>query len=203
MPLDVNLLYGEMAGSWLLHLGIPVLATTALGFLPGLDLKQQGLLLLGIVVVVSFLSQAGFLSILQAQSCSGVKDYGGIFKGAAVAAVVTAIMVAVPIFIEPMRLVVSQLFMEHKSLLSSRDQEIETLVAAAGKQVAAVETPVQTGSALQGGGALQVGGALTREQYEKQTGREIMIGAAYWSAFAGAYGIGLGSLFAGKCPATS
>jgi len=52
--------------------------------------------------------------------------------------------------------------------------------------------------------AIQKGGAaITPEEYETQTFQEIAIGASYWAAFAGAYGVGIGSLSAATCPATN
>ena len=38
-----------------------------------------------------------------------------------------------------------------------------------------------------------------QKKYDKQTFDEFTIGSALWAAFGGAYGVGLGSLWAGKC----
>ncbi len=194
--MDTNLLYGEMAGSWLAHLAIPLGVGVIFAYLPEMSNKSRGFILLGIVVALSFLVQAGLLTSLQAAACKGVKDYGSIFAGASIAAVITAIMAAIPIFFEKPRLAVSQLFGAHKSKLSDNDALVNEigLVAAQTylKQSGTSETPV-----------IQAGIALSDQDYQAQELREIKLGVAYWTAFAGAYGIGLGSLIAAKCPAVS
>ncbi len=197
--MDTNLLYGEMLGSWLMHMGVPVLVSVAFVILPEMSNKTRGLILLGGVTVLSFLVQAGLLTTLQASACKGVKDYGSIFTGAAVAAVITAIMTAIPIYFEPMRLAVSQLFGPHKPMLTAREASINDTIVRAAAEVTAAEAQEHTQSPL----PVQAGGSLDSAGYAKQELREITIGTAYWAAFAGAYGIGLGSLIAAKCPASS
>ena len=49
----------------------------------------------------------------------------------------------------------------------------------------------------------QKGGALESKEYEEQTMHEISAGSSYWGAFAGAYGVALGSLIAATCPSPS
>ncbi len=199
MPLDTNLLYGEMLGSWLMHMGVVVLVSVVFVMLPEMSNKTRGLILLGGVTALSFLVQAGLLTTLQASACKGVKDYGSIFTGAAVAAVITAIMTAIPIYFEPMRLAVSQLFGPHKPMLTATEASINDTIVRAAAEVTAAETQEQTQATL----PVQAGGSLDSAGYAKQELREITIGTAYWAAFAGAYGIGLGSLIAAKCPASS
>jgi hypothetical protein len=41
--------------------------------------------------------------------------------------------------------------------------------------------------------------ALLQKDYDYQTFKEIAIGAGFWAAFGGAYGVGIGSLYAAKC----
>lgn len=185
MPLDSSLLYGEMAGSWLCHLAVPLVAATAVTAIGGLTMSQKALTLLGITVVVSFIVQFGFLVFLQQSACNGVKDYMRILKGACVAMVITAVMVAIPLFWETGRLMVSQLLVDHKTLLTPAEAAINDELIDTSKKVIS-----------------QTGGALTGSEYDAQTFTEMMYGAAYWSAFAGAYGIGAGSLIASRCPAT-
>jgi hypothetical protein len=201
MPLDTNLLYGEMLGSWLMHMGVVVLVSVVFVMLPEMSNKTRGLILLGGVTALSFLVQAGLLTTLQASACKGVKDYGSIFTGAAVAAVITAIMSAIPIYFEPMRLAVSQLFGPHKPMLTATEASINDTIVRAAAEVTAAEAQeqIQEQSPL----PIQAGGSLDSSGYAKQELREITIGTAYWAAFAGAYGIGLGSLIAAKCPASS
>ncbi len=199
--MDTNLLYGEMAGSWLVHLAIPAAVAVLFSYLPSMSTKTRGYILLGGTVLLSFLVQAGLLTSLQAAACKGVKDYGSIFTGAAIAAVITAVLAAVPIFFEPMRLAVSQIFIRHMPELTKGAVDVENIASAAGEAYAATarREEGQQGVALLN----QRGGALTSEQYAEQERRELTIGTAYWTAFAGAYGIGLGSLISAKCPAVS
>jgi hypothetical protein len=209
MPIDSNLLYGEMAGSFFLHIAIAIGVSVLISVMPYMPLAKRSLVLIGLITLLSGLAQAGFLAFLQAASCKGVTDYYGIFAGAGIAAIITACMAAIPTFVEPMRLVVSQLFGYHKSLLTPAMERMNTIITNAGKDITHISTVVTpdpliasaTGSteiaAVQKGGA-----ALSYVEYEAQTFKEIMMGAAYWSAFGGAYGIGIGSLIATKCKAT-
>lgn len=189
MALDTNLLYGEMVASWIAHLAIPFgVAMVIRAVFNTSDWKI--LIFVGMCVALSFLCQFGFLLILQSSSCGGVKDYGSVAKGAFVAMLITAGLIAIPTYMESMRLVVSQLFGAHRELLTPDMERQYGRVIAAAESVAS--TPKQSG-----------GAALTLPEYEDQTFQEIAFGASYWGAFAGAYGIGIGSLFSAKCPATS
>jgi hypothetical protein len=199
--MDTNLLYGEMAGSWLLHLAIPAAVAVLFSYLPTIDIKTRSYILLGGTVVISFLVQAGLLTTLQAAACSGVKDYGSIFAGAGIAALITAVLAAIPIFVEPMRLAVSQLFITHKPELTSHQVKVDRIMIDAAQRY--MKEVVGTEEAEEPSVPLQKGGALTAAEYEEQERRELTIATAYWVAFAGAYGIGLGSLIAAKCPAVS
>jgi len=133
---------------------------------------------------------------MQSSSCNGVKDYGSIATGAVIAALITAAMIAIPTFVEPMRLVVSQLFMRHNTLLTPALARMNDILSGTGERV--MKASLVSPSIVQQGGA-----AISPEQYEKQTFDEIAVAASYWAAFAGAYGVGLGSLIAAKCPATA
>ena len=205
MPLESSLLYGEMAGSALVHAAIPVLVASVLSMLPYKPIGQQILTLFLVTIVISFVIQLAFLLALQIVSCQGVKDYKILLGGAFIGAIVTAAMIAFPTYIESMRLVVSQLFMDHKSLLTEKMAAIDAATTDAGLNVFRAEVKEAnelTAAAAQKGGALpnqRGGGAITEEQYEHQTLKETMIGSSYWAAFAGAYGVGIGSLFAVKC----
>jgi len=115
-------------------------------------------------------------------------------------------MIAIPAFIEPMRLLVSQLFFRHKTLLTPQLAEMNKILIETGQRVleksltedARREAEAKADIVVQHGGA-----AISPDEYERQTFQEIASGASYWAAFAGAYGIGVGSLIAAKCPATS
>jgi hypothetical protein len=197
MGLDTNLLYGEMFGSWLIHLSFPVLASVIIGLLPYQPLSTRIWMLLGFTVLLSAVTQFGFLAYLQSAACGGVKDYAPVATGAGIATVITATMTAIPLFVQPLRLAVSQLFVSHKALLTPELAAFNKLMTDA-----SIKTGEIVGSKQEGGG-LELPKPLPPTDYEEQTLKEMMIGASYWAAFAGAYGIGFGSLMNTTCPATT
>jgi hypothetical protein len=199
MPLDTGLLYGEMIGSGVAHFAIAIGIGTLFSYLPYMPLSTKRLALIAAIVAISFAFQFGFLTFLQASSCDGVKDYGHILYGSLVAAAITAVMVAVPVFVEPLRLAISQVFVKHERLLSERERVLDTKLVGIVKETGAAAAAA---TADDSAAVVQTGGALSPTDYEVQTFREMMFGTAYWGAFAGAYGIGLGSLQAAKCRAT-
>lgn len=154
MPVETSTLYGEMAGSWALHLTFPLIAGFILQALPVGAPRIP--IFIGVVVIMSFALQTGLIAFLQQSACNGVKNYKSIFVAGTIAAVITGVMVAIPTYVEALRLVVSQFFVSHTQPASPEEQQ-------------------------------------------NQREKEITIGAAYWAAFAGAYGIGVGSMIAGKC----
>jgi hypothetical protein len=193
MPLDTNLLYGEMLASAIAHAAIPFAAVLLIGTIPYMSASSKPLLFLGLCVLMSFVAQMAFLLVLQVSTCSGVKDFGTIAHGSLIAAIITGCMVAIPVFIESMRTMVSQLFMDHNLLLSPQLQKMQTIVVKAGVDVQNVEQTVP-----------MKGGALVdSKEYEEQTLQEISAGSSYWGAFAGAYGVAFGSLIAATCPASA
>lgn len=204
MPMDTNLFYGVMVGSAGLHAVIPLVVGVILG-MTTLSLQTKMIVMLVLIVALSFLVQSGLLTALQANSCNGVKSYRNIFVGAGIGGLITLIMAAIPIFIEPLRLVVSQIFVDHKPLLTPELARINQFVTKAAVDFSEITggaeseslalTPTPT-PPVQSGGA-----ALDPEQYESQTLRETQTAAAYWTAFAGAYGIAIGSIMAATtCP---
>lgn len=182
----MNLLYGEMAGSWLLHLAIPVAASIVLNLFNVSKGARFLLLFLVLIVILSALLQTLFLTTLQASSCEGVHNMGAIAMGAAGSAVLTGAMTAVPLYLAPARLLVSQLFVAHRFIATPEMEREHAALSAS--------TKILSGSAGFTGGA-----GITPEQYEAQTWTEQVIGASYWAAFAGAYGVGLSSLFVARC----
>jgi predicted TIM-barrel enzyme len=196
MPLDTGLLYGEMVGSAIMHIAIPFAAILIIQALRDILPKQTALVFLGLCVTASFLAQMGFLTVLQANACSGVKNFGGIAQGALLAAIITGVLVAIPVFLEPMRHMVSQLFFEHQVLLTPELRLVHDIVAKAGADIE--KTGPGFPAKMVGGG-----GAISEEDYEEQTLYEISAGSSYWGAFAGAYGVAFGSLMAASCPGAS
>jgi hypothetical protein len=185
MPTETSILYGEMAGSWALHLTMPLVAGFMMKAVPAT--APRTIVLISMIVIMSFALQTGLIAFLQQAACNGVKNYTRIFVAGAIAAVITAAMVAIPAYVEPARLVVSQLFTTHKSQLTPELERAERIVERAAAELASVPVPVQQG------------GAMTSDEFQQQTERETSIGMAYWAAFAGAYGIGVGSMIASRC----
>jgi hypothetical protein len=201
MPMDTNLFYGVMVGSAGLHAVIPLVVGVILS-MTTLSLKMKMIVMLVLIVALSFLVQSGLLTALQANSCNGVKSYRNIFVGAGIGGLITLIMAAIPIFIEPLRLVVSQIFVDHKPLLTPELARINQFVTKAAVDFSEItggaesEPLAPTPLPVQSGGA-----ALDPEQYELQTLREIQTATAYWTAFAGTYGVAIGSIMAATtCP---
>ena len=85
-----------------------------------------------------------------------------------------------------MRLIVSQLFIDHKIVYTATLAKDESIIT-------------QAATAIVDNHQGQVGGGISEQEYDLQTFQEIAAGAGFWGAFAGAYGVGIGSLFAGKC----
>ncbi len=197
MAIDTNLLYGEMFGSWLVHMSFPVLASVIIGLLPYQQLSTRIWMMLGITVVLSLVAQFGFLAYLQSAACNGVKDYAPVATGTLIAGVITLVMTALPLFVQPLRLAVSQLFVSHKALLTPQFAEFSQAMTDAALRVGDI-----VAEGAQKGGALEMPTPLPKMEYEEQTLREMMFGASYWAAFAGAYGVGFGSILNTTCPAT-
>jgi len=172
------------------HIAIPVGVGVLLSVLPYMVLPRKIMIFVLLTAAISGLVQCGFLMSLQASACKGVKDYRSILTAAGICAFLTAGMVALPAYIESMRLTVSQLFGAHKSLLTPAMARINNVITTAGGELVSATTP----DPVQKGGA-----ALTYIEYEAQEFKEIMIGGAYWAAFAGAYGVGIGSMAATNC----
>lgn len=194
MPLDTGLLYGEMVASAIAHIAIPFAVMLIIGTMPYMVPFQKSLVFIGLVVLLSFLAQIGFLMILQVNVCSGLNNFVGIVKGSVIAAIITAAMIAIPVFIEPMRVMISQYFIKHRTMMTVEEKRhAEIIVAAANQLGQANRVPVMVGG----------GPELSTIEYEDQTLREISAGTSYWGAFAGAYGVAFGSLVAATCRPSS
>jgi hypothetical protein len=198
--MDTGVLYGEMAASFLLHLATPFTVGTLLSnFAVGSGTTRTTLLIIvGITVGVSVLIQMGLLTFLQAHSCGGVKNVSGIMAGTLVSAALTAFFSALPVFIEGLRLTISQVLVNHLPIFTPQQfaayQKIladSVALVKAGGDAAGVQVPAEMEMIKKLG--------VTPEEYEEQTLKEGMIGMSYMAAFAGAYGIGIGSFKAAKC----
>lgn len=106
MGLDMNLLYGEMIGSAIIHSVLPLIIYVIFYVNYYYDDKYIISLIL-LCIVGSFLVNFGFISSIQQNSCGGLKSMESVAIGAAIAALVTGVMVAIPVYVEPMRLMVT------------------------------------------------------------------------------------------------
>ena len=187
MALDLNLLYGEMAVSALFHGMMPFIVFALSQNVLAMTRNSYVITLLVACVVLSFIFQFGFLTALQQSTCKGVKDIGSIAKGAGFGALTTAIMLAIPVFVEPMRLMVTSLpFIgtAHNIALDPKDAKNQAVIFDAAKQV------------IGSGPAAPIRTQPTDQELETQTRREMAMGGAYWTAIAGAYGVGIGCMYA-------
>jgi len=191
MALDVSMLYGEMVASALAHIGIVFAIFMLIKAIPGLTDLYRSLVFIGCCTLLSWIVQALLLAVLQSSSCGGIKSYGGVAIGSTIAATITLVMIAIPIFIEPLRLVVSHLFIEHQPLVNAIVAQQEEIVVDAANNINQAEQTAQTQP--------QSGGGLRPDDYDSQLFKEMTLGAGFWGAFAGAYGVGVGSLWGARC----
>ena len=202
--MDMYTLYGEAVGSFLLHGALVFVVVTILSSL-ATDDSSHLQFYIGFIVLMaagSFVINGGLLTVLHQLTCSGVKNVAGILKGAGVSAAVTAVMSPLPFFIEPLRLVVSQIVMPHRYLAIPARVEAEAVLKEAATQVQ--ELAASTGTLapearvpLPGEGV----GSLPAAEYAIQTLQEARVAASYLAAFAGAYGMALGAQWSGQCKA--
>ena len=111
MPISSSLLYGEMAASGFINVAFAIFGgflVSTLAQMIEMTEVVRSLILLAFVVGLSTAIQYGLFVALQANSCGKVTNYGAIAKATGQGALITAIMVAIPLFVEPMRLVVSE-----------------------------------------------------------------------------------------------
>jgi hypothetical protein len=195
----MNLIWGEMFGSWLLHLFIPFfMSRIVTSMFYDTSVFNRMLILIGFTMIFSFILQFILLIIIQSSSCSTVKHFDYIAYGSIIGTIIVGAMMCIPAFVEPMRVVVSQLYAPHKPLMTPQLEELQ-------KQLLYISLPHE-----QKGGAspekeqpeskeVKEPQETPQQKYDKQTFTEFTIGSALWAAFGGAYGVGIGSLYAGKC----
>jgi hypothetical protein len=197
MAMDMYTLYGEAFASFLFHGALVFIVASLLTDFTGMSLYVA---FAALMAVGSFIINGGLLTALHQLTCAGVKNVTGILKGAGVSAGITAIMSILPFFIEPLRLVISQIVMTHRYLgiparveaevaLKDAASHIHTLEVSGGVVAAEVSAP------LSGEGV----GSLPAAAYALQTFQEARIAASYLAAFAGAYGMALGAQWTSDC----
>jgi len=191
MAVFMNLLYGEMVASALFHMAIPFLISLfIIKFMMYNSPMQRNLMLIGITVGVSVLLHLILLSMVQISSCGTIQNMWSIFQGSVIGAAIVGGMIAIPTFVQPMHLMVSQLFGPHLPLLTPELAAVQkSAIDIAGASLPA-DIKIATDISYK---------ALTQDEYDLQVFREIAYGVGFWGAFGGAYGVGIGSLFASRC----
>jgi len=190
MALDTSLLYGLTAASAIAH--------AALAFTIYVIMKMMGSMSSGALqialCIVSLIIQFGLLTALQATTCGGVKDYGGVLKGTAVSAIFVVAFTLLPIYVPYLREIVAWLApraspadIQIAKTLEQTGINIQVATGAVGPADIPAPPDVLSTSLL---------------EYERETFLATTKAVAFWTAFAGAYGIAAGSLTAAKCPAT-
>jgi len=178
MLVDSNLLVGIMLISALFH-GLAAWWCARIYLQYELPLYQTFLLL----SIASFIIYSMFLYLLQ-NTLS--------LRGIVLATICSVGFFAIPMFVPSMRLVVAQVFQSHIDPLTQlqRNQAAIMMAAATAVQTASSEVHNPPSLPLDDVDA----DLLTRKQFKEQTMLEYSSGAAYWTAFSGAYGIVIGSI---------
>ena len=207
--MDSNALYGYMIGGGLLMASAIAMLTA---FLPMEGVAKY--VSLGIFFVIAYGIHLGFLTWLQAESCSGVKSFRAIAIGAFLGTLFAVGCVAFPLHMDWARLAFSDLITTHYAMLTPEVTEFANKFVSVMKQQGGAvdlsgpgpgptsEEPVQTGTSKAAVSnpskifALQ--NLLTEELYRKQTSSEMAIATPFWAFLAGAVGIGFGNLFSGS-----
>ena len=204
--MDSNALYGYMIGGGLLMASAIAMLTA---FLPMEGVAKY--VSLGIFFVIAYGIHLGFLTWLQAESCSGVKSFRAIAIGAFLGTLFTAGCVAFPLHMDWARLAFSDLVMTHHAMLTPEVTEFAnkfmTVMRQQGGAVdlpgpvpgSTSEVPVQAGASNTGSSKIFALQNLKEgEAYKKQTSNELAISTPFWAFLAGAVGIGFGNLFSGS-----
>lgn len=195
MAVDSSLLYWDMVVSFLLNLVGPLaIATLFSGVLSPYPLTTRVWLLILASAVYAFVINMCVLTFLQTTSCNGLKDFSGILAGAGISGALALFSMWVPSIWEGLRLAISQVFVDHHALLTPSEAVSESVIVNAGRQLLTPVADENLTAIKQSGGK-----RLTPEEYDDQTFSEIKAAMSYMSAFAGAYGIGIGSRYAVTC----
>ncbi len=189
MALDTSLLYGLVAASAAFH----ALFAIVVGYFMMMMGSTNGLALKIGLCVFSFLLQFGLLAALQANTCSGIKDYGSVAKGAAISLVVVAAFAFLPPAVNGIRDIVAWV----APRASPATVEVARIVGQAGINAEAALGAIPDDKKPPVPDVY----STSLEEYTKNVFKATSKAVAFFTAFGGAYGIGLGSLVAAKCPA--
>jgi len=187
----MNLMYGEMIGSAMIHGGLPILIyVIGTIMVPTMTKSSYTLSLILLSIVGSYIVNFAFISSLQQNSCNGIKSVKSVAIGAAVSAFVTGALIAIPVYVESMRLMFTTFIgMEHKVELEPEDARKQDILNEASLKVWDRKSiPGSAGSSQP-----------TPDEIDTQTRREMAAGATFWSLFAGAYGIAIGARMSTSC----
>jgi hypothetical protein len=178
MLVDSNLLVGIMLVSAVFH-GIAAWWSAYIYLTYEIQLYQ----VLAIMFILSFIIYSMFLYLLQ----HTISLYGILL-----ATVCSVGFFTIPILFESARLVVSQVFQSHAEPLTqlTRNQAAIMIAAATAVQNASDVAPNPDSLPLKDATA----DLLNPAKLKEQTMLEYSSGAAYWTAFSGAYGIVIGSI---------
>lgn len=196
MAMDMYTLYGEAAASFLFHGALVFLAATAAAPFKGAAFY---VVFATTMAIGSFLINGGLLTVLHQLTCSGVKNVSGIFKGAGVSAALAVVMSVLPYFIEPLRLVISQMVMPHRYLAIPARLEAEEALKTAATRVHELGGDTTVAPEVRAPLAGEGVGSLPADDYATQTLQEARVAASYLAAFAGAYGMALGAQWTSQC----
>jgi hypothetical protein len=119
MTAFLNLVIGEMFASGMLHGIMPfVLAMGIMRFMGDAAPFNRILTLAGLIVAISFLLHIFFMLILQSTNCGSIVDFGAVIRASIFGALIVGALLSVPLTIESVRLMVSQVIMPHYPLLT-------------------------------------------------------------------------------------
>jgi len=119
MTAFLNLVIGEMFASGMLHGIMPfVLAMGIMRFMGDAAPFNRILTLAGLIVAISFLLHIFFMLILQSTNCGSIVDFGAVIRASIFGALIVGGMLTIPLTVESVRLMVSQVIMPHYPLLT-------------------------------------------------------------------------------------
>jgi hypothetical protein len=124
MPLDSGLLYGEMFGSYLLH--VAAVGVIANLIMPLFSDKNM-MYFIALCIVASILINFICVLILQWHTCGAVTDWLSIATSAIRGAIITGLFIAIPIKLESFRLMISTLLVEHVPIVGTPVDEKSTV----------------------------------------------------------------------------
>lgn len=201
MGLDTGTIGAMMATSAVLHLAVVFVIGRMFASM------QSKIAILVFVIIASAIIQAVYMTVMQSLSCGGVKNPTGILVGWLASVGFTTFFAALPVFISGLRLTISEGYASifggligiqgHRPLMLPRDIADAKAIATAAVAVVSKEPDAAAAAASASDIASKIG--LTEEQYAAQTLTEIVRGMSFMTGFAGAYGVGVGTFYAGAC----